>query len=161
MAAAVEVPNDVVTHRVLVDPPLTGGPIRDVPTFRDILRLKHEPLESLADYLGRLNPGAGTHLLRTMSEMWHAASDGIIDDMLARPDDYYAIDSALEAIDAPTLLLRAEPDKGGVLTAEQAQRALRLLPNGHSVLVAGAGHAIHATKPAEFVKLVEAFVDNN
>jgi len=157
VSAVVEAPRDVVTHRVLIDPPLTGGPIRDEATFRDILRLKHQPIERLIEYLRVDNPGAGNHLLRAMSEMWRATSDGVIEDMLARPRDYYDIDSSLRSIDSPTLLMRADASKGGILSAEQADRALRLLSAGTVVEIEGSGHAIHATKPAEFVSLTEQF----
>jgi len=81
VAAAVEAPPDIVSHRVLVDPPFTGGPIRDPDMFRDILRLKHAPVAALASYLAQYNPGAGKFLLRSMSEMWHEAADGVIEDI--------------------------------------------------------------------------------
>jgi pimeloyl-ACP methyl ester carboxylesterase len=158
VAASVEIPMDVVSHRVLVDPPLTGGPIRDAEMFRDIRRLKHEPVRVLADYLGGFNPGAGRFYLHAMSEMWHQAADGVIDDMLARPDDYYAIDAALRLDEAPTLLMQADRSRGGVLSESEAARALALLPHGFLRRFPGAGHAVHAYQPVEFVSAVQQFV---
>jgi pimeloyl-ACP methyl ester carboxylesterase len=157
VAASAEIPADIVSHRVLVDPPLTGGPVRDATMLKDILRLKHRPVAELADYLGARNPSAGRFLLRTMAEMWHEAADGVIEEPLANRWDYFAIDSALRADDAPTLLLQADRTRGGVLTDEQAARALRLLPHGELAHVLGAGHAIHAEKPREFVDLIGRF----
>jgi pimeloyl-ACP methyl ester carboxylesterase len=78
--------------------------------------------------------------------------------MLDRPDDYYAIDQALRADESATLLMRADPQLGAVLDPDEARRALALLPNGYEVEVKGAGHAIHAYKPTEFVDLVTDFV---
>jgi pimeloyl-ACP methyl ester carboxylesterase len=158
VAATIEAPSDMVSHRVLVDPPLTGGPIRDAEMFQAILALKHEPARVLANYLQTFNPGAGRHYLHMMSEMWHEAADGVIEDMLASPDDYYAVGDHLRHIEAPTLLLQADPALGGVLSTEEAERALALLPHGQQIEVPGAGHAIHAYKPAEFVQIVSAFV---
>lgn len=157
VAATVEAPAGLVSHRVLVDPPLTGGPIRDARMLREILLLKHEPEEALATYLGRSNPGAGQLLVQAMSQMWHRAADGVITDMLDRPEDFNAIDSALRAIDAPVLLLQADPALGAVLTDEEVARSLTLLPEGTWRQVTGAGHAIHAFKPIEFTELVLEF----
>lgn len=157
VAATVEAPIDMVAHRILVDPPLTGGPTRDPDMFRDILRLKHKPVEVLAEYLASRNPGAGRWYLRTMSEMWHEASDGVIEDMLADQDEYYAIEPALRGIESPTLLLRADPALGGVLTQEEADRAVELLRHGSVMEVPGAGHAIHAYNPEEFTRIVRDF----
>ncbi|MDQ2742712.1 MAG: alpha/beta hydrolase [Chloroflexota bacterium] len=159
VAASVEAPPDLVSHFVLVDPPLTGGPIREAAVFRRILELKHQPPEALARFLRENNPGAGLFLLRSMSEMWHEAADGVIEDMLDRPADYYAIDRNLRAIESPTLLMQADPVHGAVLTDTEAQRTLELLRQGSLTRVAGAGHAIHAHAPVEFVRLLTEFAE--
>lgn len=154
VAAVVEAPVDMVGHRVLVDPPLTGGPIRDEAIFRTILYLKHRPVPELTVYL------AGQFLLCSMAEMWHEAADGVIEDMLAQPDDYNAIDPALANDGAEVLLMQADPGQGAVLESGEARRALALLPHGSLVTVPGAGHAIHAFKPREFVELIRRFTDH-
>jgi pimeloyl-ACP methyl ester carboxylesterase len=157
VSAVVEAPVELVSHRVLVDPPLTLGPIRDERMFRDILKLKHEPVEQLARYLSELNPGAGQHAMRTMSEMWHRASDGVIEELLANPRGYYEMERELRNIESPTLLLQADPTMGQVLSDDNARKVLRLLPHGTAITIEGAGHAIHAYKPAEFASIVERF----
>lgn len=157
VSVVVEAPADLVSHRVLVDPPLTGGPVRDAEMFRQILQLKHIDPSQLADYLADRNPGAGRFLVEAMSDMWHRAADGVITDLLANEENYFAIDSAMTAVESPTLIMRADPECGGVLTESQASHARNLLPQGNVVYVPGAGHAIHATKPAEFVRLLLAF----
>jgi pimeloyl-ACP methyl ester carboxylesterase len=157
VSAAVEAPADLVSARVLVDPPLTGGPVRDPESLRTILALKHQPPEALAGYLAPSYPGTGSALLRVMSDMWHEAADGVIEDVLAAPETYFALDDALSAIESPTLILQADRARGGVLTDDQAQRALAVLPHGTLVHVPGSGHAIHGTKPVEFVRAVLAF----
>lgn len=157
VAVSVEAPGDVVSHRVLVDPPLTGGPVRDQAMFRDILKLKHQDVPLLADYLAASNPGSGRHYLRVMSEMWHEAADGVIEEMLACPNDYFNVDHALGLIDCPTLIVQADPARGGVLSDAQARRSLHLLPHGTLRFFAGAGHAVHAHAPREFTRLVVQF----
>jgi pimeloyl-ACP methyl ester carboxylesterase len=157
VAVATELPEDMVSHKILVDPPLTGGPPRDPATFQTILNLKRDAPEALADYLQETNPGIGRFLGEMMAEMWRRSADGVVEDMLADPDCYFAVDSALAATEQPTLLLQADAHRGAALTDADAARTLRLLPNGTLTRVAGSGHAIHATKPAEFARLVSEF----
>jgi pimeloyl-ACP methyl ester carboxylesterase len=156
VALALEAPVDVITHRILVDPPLTGGPVRDPATFSEILRLKDDE-HALTAYLASTNPGVGNYYLRTMAEMWREAAEGVITDMLAHSRDYFDLDGHLPHIDAPTLIMQADPECGGVLRDDQAGHALSLLPLGRLVKVAGSGHAIHASKPDGFVRLVREF----
>lgn len=157
VVASVEAPEDIVRGRILVDPPITGGPTRDPEMLRTILKLKHEPSGALADYLQTQNPGAGRLYLEAMSEMWRQAADGVIVDVLDNVDAYWNIEPAPRWNTAPTLILRADQSRGGVLTDIEARRAANILPNGKVMYVPGAGHAIHADKPAEFTHLLLDF----
>jgi pimeloyl-ACP methyl ester carboxylesterase len=157
VVASVEAPEDIVRGRVLVDPPITGGPTRDPEMLRTILKLKHEPTGALADYLQAQNPGAGRLYLEAMSEMWHHAADGVIVDVLDDVDAYWNIEPALRWNTGPTLILRADQSRGGVLTDIEARRAAHMLPKGTLIYVPGAGHAIHADKPAEFTNILLDF----
>lgn len=157
VAASVEAPDDIVRGRILVDPPITGGPTRDPEMLRTILKLKHEQSGALADYLQTQNLGAGRLYLEAMSEMWHQAADGVIVDVLDNADTYWNIEPALRWNTAPTLILQADPSRGGVLTDIEARRAVNLLPNGTLKYIAGSGHAIHADKPAEFTNILLEF----
>ncbi|GAC1468736.1 MAG: alpha/beta hydrolase [Chloroflexota bacterium] len=158
VAVSVEAPTDIVSHRVLIDPPLTGGPVRDESTFETILRLKHGGVDSLTTYLAAANPGSGKYLLRTMAEMWLQASDGVITDMLDAPNTYFAVDHALRLDESPTLIVQADPQVGGVVSDEQVQRALQVLPHGSWHAFPGVGHAVHAFVPQELTRLVTEFV---
>ena len=90
-------------------------------------------------------------------EMWHHAADGVLVDLLSHAADYFAIDDQLRHIESPTLIVQADPARGGVLSDAQAERAARLLPRGTWRQMPGAGHAIHATAPQEFVRQVREF----
>lgn len=161
VAAATELPLDMAAAKVLVDPPLTGGPVRDPETFRTIGRLKHDDPGALAAYMQATNPGTGARLAETMAEMWQEAAPGVIEDVLADGDRYFDIDSSLRTTDQPTLIMQADAEHGSVLTEQQAARVLRLLPHGILTHVPGSGHAIHATNPAQFVELVTDFAQNS
>jgi pimeloyl-ACP methyl ester carboxylesterase len=157
VTVAVEAPADLVAARVLVDPPLSGGPVRDPANFERILALKHEAPAALANHLAPQYPGSSAFLLTTMAEMWHEAADGVIEDLLAQRETYFGLDAALQAVESPTLILQADRAMGGVLTDRQARRALDLLPHGTLVHIPGAGHAIHGTKPVDFARHVVEF----
>jgi pimeloyl-ACP methyl ester carboxylesterase len=158
VAAATELPPDMASHKILVDPPLTGGPLRDPDTFRTILQLKREDSDRLAAFLQQSNPGVGRFLAQAMAEMWRESADGVIETPLSNVECYFAIDPALEATEQPVLLLQADAERGQSLTDADAERALRLLRNGLLVHVPGSGHAIHATNPREFTELVTRFL---
>lgn len=159
VAAATELPADMVSHKVLVDPPLTGGPLRDPDTFRTILKLKHGETGPLADYLQESNPGVGRFLAEMMAQMWQESTDGVIETPLSDLQHYFAIDPALEATEQPVLLMQADRERGQALSDADAERTLQLLPRGTLVRVSGSGHAIHATNPAGFAELVHDFVE--
>jgi pimeloyl-ACP methyl ester carboxylesterase len=55
------------------------------------------------------------------------------------------------------LIMQADPRYGGVLADAQARAALSRLPRGSLQFVPGAGHAIHATRPVEFTRLLLDF----
>src|SRR5207302_1063268 len=116
----------------------------------------HAPVPELVDYLERYNPGAGRFLMTTMSEMWHRAADGVIEDALA-DDNYFDVAPALRGDESQTLIMRADPVRGGVLSEEDAKRALALLPRGRVTYLPGSGHAIHVTHPSEFARIVYQF----
>ncbi|MGH2448178.1 MAG: alpha/beta fold hydrolase [Chloroflexota bacterium] len=154
---AVEAPPDMVSYRILADPPLTGGPVRDTQMFHEILKLKHQPVPALAKFLAERNPGMGAFLSRAMSEMWHEASDGVITDMLSDSRHYNDLAASLGEDLSPTLVMQADQTKGGVLTDDGARRALELLPYGSFVHFEGAGHAIHAYQPEKFTRQILKF----
>ncbi len=160
VCAAVEAPVDIVSRRILVDPPLNGGPVPDPTMFVDILQLKHLGGDALERYLSERNPRAGRHLTRAMSEMWRHAADGVVVEMLAREQSYYDLSKYLKNIESPTLLVQADPALDAVLTDDGIRDALLQLPHGYATRVSGAGHAVHAFKPVEFISLVEQFIDS-
>lgn len=157
VAAAAEIPPDIVSRRILVDPPLTGGPLRDESMFHDILALKHGPPAALADYLQERNPEVGRFLAEAMADMWRQSADAVLTEPLADAAEYFDISPALRTVESPTLLMRAEPARGAALSAQDARRAQALLPHGSVVYVPGSGHAIHASNPAEFASHLYGF----
>jgi len=61
-------------------------------------------------------------------------------------------------ITAPTLLLTANPARGGIVTPETAKEALALLPNGRTVNFPEAGHNIRREAYEPFIAAVRGFL---
>jgi pimeloyl-ACP methyl ester carboxylesterase len=66
---------------------------------------------------------------------------------------------ALPAIECATLLLRADPDRGGMLEAGEATRIAALIPRCTRVELPGAGHSIHSHQTAQMLELLAKFLE--
>ena len=66
----------------------------------------------------------------------------------------------LPRIACPTLLLRADPACGGMLSAAEADRVAAVIPRCRRVDLSGIGHNIHATQPQRTLDLVNPFLNS-
>lgn len=64
----------------------------------------------------------------------------------------------LQQISCPVLLVRAEPGRGAIITAEQAQEAARLARDLHIVHISNAGHNIRRDQYEPFMQAVTTFL---
>jgi pimeloyl-ACP methyl ester carboxylesterase len=60
----------------------------------------------------------------------------------------------------PTLIMQASPELGGLMTDEEVERAMRLLPRPKLVKFPLLGHALHLQQPQPVIKAVSAFLDS-
>ena len=68
--------------------------------------------------------------------------------------------AALSNIKIETLVIAADPALDAALGAEAAERVASLLPNGRLLTIPGARHAVHASKPREFARAVQEFLES-
>jgi len=164
IAAVLEETVDVVSARVLVDPPLRRGSGPKRPLFEDILRIKQagvsetEQCQAIYRALQGESEGAGGTFVRYMAESWTRCAPGVLAEALHPVETAEQIDAALIAIESPVLLMRGNQDRGSVLPPEVAARALNLLRFGRERYFPASGHAIHGSEPARFVTEVEEFM---
>lgn len=64
----------------------------------------------------------------------------------------------LRRITCPALLMIANPDRGGMITAERAAEMRALIPHLRVAQIAGAGHSIHREQPIRFIEVVRTFL---
>lgn len=65
----------------------------------------------------------------------------------------------LPKITAPTLILYADPDRGGMVDEERAAEMVKLLPHGQAVHIAGAGHNIQREQYDAYLAAIKKFLN--
>jgi pimeloyl-ACP methyl ester carboxylesterase len=164
---------------VLEDPPgtsLAGGfaQSRYSLQFTGIRRLLDEKLDApvLAERLAALpvqHPRDGRTVefrelrdeaaLRFSAECLLKMDPAVLDPLIAgRWLDGLDWFGGLPRISCPALLLRADPDCGGMLSAAEAAQIKELIPNCRRVERPGLGHNLHAVDPRATLALVQDFL---
>jgi pimeloyl-ACP methyl ester carboxylesterase len=71
------------------------------------------------------------------------------------------IETALQAVSCPVLLLQGDPSRGGVVSDSDAEHALSLLSNGRHVKLEGLGHdlGLETKKPGPVLDAVVEFLE--
>ena len=140
---------ELVRWLVLLDPPLDAA-LRNT-EVQEVYRLRTAANGELERYLLERNPGGGMLLAETLAREFRQASDAAFEAMLSAPT--YTV----RRLAIPTLILQADPDRGGVLGDDAAQAAARTLGNARVVKIAGATHALHASHPADVAAAIRTF----
>lgn len=144
---------DLVRWLVLLDPPLDPQ-LRNV-EVEAVYRLRHAPPGELEDYLAERNPDGGRFLAETLAREFRLAADAAFEAMLSAPTPQP------RRVAVPTLLVQADPARGGVLGDEAASSAVRALGHARLVKIPGATHAVHASHPAELADAIRRFYSSD
>ena len=67
--------------------------------------------------------------------------------------------AVLGKITCPVLLITADPERGSIVTGEEAASLRAMVPHLSIAPIAGAGHSIHRDQFARFLETVSAFLD--
>jgi pimeloyl-ACP methyl ester carboxylesterase len=75
-------------------------------------------------------------------------------------DNVAAVDwlATVRRITCPTLLITADPERGAIVTAEDAAALQALAPQAQVAHIAGAGHNIRREQPAAYMEVVRKFL---
>ena len=140
---------ELVRWLVLVDPPL--DPERRDGEVSSVYRLRHAPAGELEAYMLERNPRGGELLAQALARDFRQASDLAFETMLEAPTYRPA------RLEAPTLVLQADPRRGGVLGDAAAAQAVEALGDARLVKIAEATHAMHASHPEEVARAIREF----
>lgn len=135
---------------VLLDPPLDR--LRSNPEVEDVARLRRAEPGALEAYLLARNPGGGALLAQILAGLFRQASDDAFTAMLAADRSY-----AYPRVQQPTLIVQADPDRGGILGDDAAHAIATRLPNARLVKIPGATHAVHASAPGPVAEAILSF----
>jgi N-formylmaleamate deformylase len=140
---------ELVTWLVLLDPPLD----RELgnPEIESVYRLRHAPPGELEAYLLERNPGGGKLLAESLARLFRQANDAAFEAM----SDTTRADPPV--VTQPTLVIQADPQRGGLLGDAAARAFVEPLPRGKLVKIPGATHALHASHPAEVARAILEF----
>ncbi|MGI8913809.1 MAG: alpha/beta fold hydrolase [Chloroflexota bacterium] len=146
-----------VQRLILEDPPLNGpGPLG--PYLRAVQATRNVSRATLLQTVLQFQPELGALIGNIQVEMWERTAEAAVEAILASPSTVFDIDNWLAEVTAPTLLLAADPMLDARLRPTDAAAALQQLRDGTLETVPGAGHVIHAQRPAEFCRAVLAFL---
>ena len=155
---------EMVIAAALEDPPLYISEWFDesnfAPIFQAVLDIRKQNLDErgTAVELRKIDPESSDEAIFTRAQAVNRADPGVWDAAISgQIHEKWNPDKVLQAIKAPTLLMQANPDKGGALRDVEASRADELLENGRYVKWDDVGHGMHNEKPKEFVTLLNAF----
>jgi pimeloyl-ACP methyl ester carboxylesterase len=140
---------DLVSWLVLLDPPLDAR-LRNT-EVEDVYRLRHARAGELEAYLLESNPGGGELLANALAREFRRAADAAFEALLG------AGPFAALPVAASTLVIQADPAKGGVLGDREAAAAVATLGHAKLVKLEGASHAVHASRPAEVATAILCF----
>ena len=141
---------ELVSWLVLLDPPLDAE-LRNT-EIEDVYRLRHAAAGDLERYLLERNPGGGKLLADVLAGLFRQASDAAFETMLNMPRPIQA-----PVVEQPTLIVQADPRRGGVLGDAAARGLAERLPRARLLQLPGAPHAVHASHPAEVAQAILAF----
>lgn len=146
----------LVTRLVLVDPPLDAG--EDRVDMQTTFGLRNSLPGELEAHLRRIYPGLSEMAVAALAGQFRIASDAAFEAMLAAPAGHPEGRQAAGDVQAPTLVVQADPAHGGILGDDAARDLMSALPAGQLVQIPGASHAVHASRPRELAEALLAFL---
>ena len=148
---------ELMSKVILLDPPFDASRPRE--HIAVVQQLRHAAPGALESELMRREPGMGELYAKALASLYRAAADGAFHAVLRAEPGFPTVVSALPNLSVETLVVAADPRLDAALGPEAAERVASLLPNGRVMTIAGARHAIHASKPRELAQAVREFLD--
>ena len=149
---------DRIRAVVLEDPPSDRS--NDTRTWLGaLLTAKRASPEQTYVAIQGIHPERTEEDWRRETDWLRATADGpflaLVEATAGEPESF---DAAMQRISSSTLLLQADPRKGGALTTEAARRVTSGRDDRKLVRFPETGHLIHIERPDRFVQAVEDFL---
>lgn len=128
--------------RALADVPIGTPGEGGIQRIGDVPFMDEEALRSYAETLQHVDPGVFT-----------SAIDG-------RLAEGYDPDTLLAQVRVPVLILQGDPERGGLLTDGEVERALSHLRVGRAVMIEDVGHDMHQEQVVPVLRALTEFLDS-
>lgn len=150
---------------VLEDPSLRTQP-EILGAFDGWQTLAALPREAAAAWYKQENPDWSDEDCLRRAETITSTAPGVFAELRTAAVDALATGTTdrlaiLSGITSPTLLLHGNPERGGMVHPEDAERLVQLMPRAQKVYVAKAGHHLHREASDEFLAAVIPFLDGD
>lgn len=120
------------------------------------LRMHARPREETEAHFRRVHPDWAEAAVDAATDAARDTDPAVLHEYLAhRP---LTRDETLRGMRCPVLLAYGDEASGGFVSDADAATYLAELPDGRAVQIPGAGHSLHARKPAEFAAAVLPFL---
>lgn len=139
-----------------VTPPADGKPVRRPARFGDwIIDLKRKTREEMIAHAHAQSPTWSEAELGPWADSKLRLSFNVLRRGKPAPVDWPAI---VQRITCPTLLITADPEKGGLVTPEAAAALQTFVPQTRVTHIGGAGHNIRREQFARYMEIVSSFL---
>ena len=156
--------SDLVRAAVYEDPPLFVHQRWEGNQFRISFTATLEVLDTKPDFdtvlahVRETNPDLDDDYCRNRAEKLIAMDPDVFRSTLSgRARTNWRSEDLLQRAKAPGLLLQAEPSLGSALNDEEAEKAMKLLPQAEFEKWDDSGHGMHSSFPERFVERVSRF----
>lgn len=156
---------DVASALVLEDPPLHTLP-EILPAFDGWIQLASLTPEQAAGWYHQEYPHWSLEDCQRRAEAITATALGVFADLRAASAQALEIGDTdrtpiLAGVQSPALLLRGNPELGGMATLEDASRFQEFMPHGEVVEITEAGHGLHRDAKERFLDIVVPFLQRH
>ncbi|MDE0593446.1 MAG: alpha/beta hydrolase [Dehalococcoidia bacterium] len=101
--------------------------------------------------------GASEDSIRRISQMWFQMDPALEESPISRSEDFETFDDMFSSIKCPTLMIAGVADKGGILSEEESERVIGLIPNSRLLTWPKVGHSPHIARNHDFIRATKRF----
>ena len=101
--------------------------------------------------------GASEDSIRRIAQMWFQMDPALEEGPISRAEDTETFDDMFSSIQCRTLIINGAVDKGGILSDEESERVIGLIPNSRLLTWPKVGHSPHIARNHDFIRATKRF----
>ncbi len=113
--------------------------------------------EDLIPAVSQQYEGASDDSIRRIASMWFQMDPVLEEGPISRSEDSETFDDIFMAIKCPTLVIIGATDNGGILSDEEAERVVGLIPDSRLLKWPKVGHSPHIARNHDFIRATKRF----